>query len=89
MSRTYSLLDYLARVSFRKFIKGGGVGGQNVDLKDFEGVTYKVIVVCIMANKFQGEGGRECLPNKMKPCWPNIIIQIATFNITKMNYNVH
>ena len=25
----------------------------------------------------------------MKPWWPNIIIQIATWNITKMNCDVH
>ena len=41
---------------FRKFIKGGW----NVNLKDFEVATYKVIAVCLLANKFQGGVGGEC-----------------------------
>ena len=28
-----------------------------MNLKDFEGATYNVIVVCLLANKFQGGGG--------------------------------
>ena len=33
--------------AFSKFVKEG----QNMNLKDFEGATYKVIIVCLWANK--------------------------------------
>ena len=38
------------RISFWKICWGGG---QNVNLTNFDGVTYRIIVVCILANKFQ------------------------------------
>ena len=37
--------------SFRKLVKGGG----NVNLKNCEGATYKVIIACLLANKLQRE----------------------------------
>ena len=46
------ILQSNSRVSVRKFVKGRA----KREFEEFEGATYRVIVVCILAIKFQ-EGG--------------------------------
>ena len=51
------------RVSFKKLVKGE----RNVNLKDFEGATYKVIVVCLFDKQIPKGGQNYSKGEQMNP----------------------